>query len=175
MCNSEHTRVENRVGLICPASSPAASHPPTRLPASLFQIPIRLRRRRIARQSVKIATGDEHENLVRERCQPLLCRSGDQVPSAGIAASGSPPGRVTSSSPIAGRTAARPSAASQWSISGRFRPASKRANGSRLPDRAPRNTALGAIMAPTASMTAGVRCRCAVLNCRPPCRSARKE
>jgi len=30
---------------------------------------------------VELATGDEHENLVRERCQPLLCRSGDQVPS----------------------------------------------------------------------------------------------
>ena len=41
---------------------------PNKPAGEIFQIPIQLRRRRIARQLVKIATGDEHENLVRERC-----------------------------------------------------------------------------------------------------------
>ena len=93
----------------------------------------------------------------------------------GLAASGSPPARATSSSLIAARIAARPLAVSQWSILGRFRRASRRANGLAPTWLSLQERRARYLHGPTALMTAGVCRSCAVLNCRPPCRSARKE
>lgn len=125
---------------------------------------------------IEIATGDEHENLERERCHPLLCRSGDQVPSGWNWRR-----REAHRRGLLHRPSLRPGL-----LPGLRRRLDERSRAvfdthqsarmvSRLPDRAPRNCALGATIARTASMTAGVHCRCAVLNCKPPCRSARKE